>query len=88
MDFDLSKVINQAVDFINKESNNSFYYVTSSLSIYSYKHKFYRTITLEATPKEGGTNTKFLPGRRIQTTRDYYEFNFEILEDSQIKLIE
>lgn len=51
LDFDFSKALENAGKIINKESNNSLNYMLVGLNVYSYKDKFYRTLTYHATKK-------------------------------------
>lgn len=87
LDFDFSKALENAGKIINKESDNSLNYTLVGLNVYSYKNKFYRTLTYHATKKDDKATYKF-SHRKITTVRDYYELTFEALKNGDVKLIE
>lgn len=90
INFDITEVFNKAVNAINKETNNEFEgFTTSMLSVNPYinhnkKKKVRREITIQATKKGEESEYKF-SRRKVTSTKNFYEFKFDILENSEVK---
>lgn len=91
--FDMDSVFQNAVNFIKKESEDSFeYFAIANVSItarlnWKKEKKIYRRITLQATKKGEDSEYKF-SHRKVTTVRNFYEFKFEILDNSEVKFEE
>lgn len=92
--FDFEKMWNNATTYLDEMSNNELEnYCIRWLSfetvwkVFSKTLKTKGSITIQATKKGEAASTK-LSGRRIETTRNYYEFEFDILDDMQVELKE
>ena len=91
--FDTGKVIENAIAFITKESEDGFEnFAVSEITFTPTKNfknekEIKRVITLQATQK--GEKAKHELGRRrVTTVRNFYEFKFDILENSEVKIKE
>lgn len=89
--FEMDVVFNNAISMINKETNNGFEgFTTSRLSVNPYishrkEKKVRREIVIQAT-KKGEDESYEFKRKRVEIGRNYYEFNFEILDNSEVKL--
>lgn len=91
INFNIAEVFNRAVNVINKETNNEFEgFTTSRLSVnpylnYKKEKKVRREITIQAT-KKGEDESYEIKRKRVEINKNYYEFKFDILENSEVKL--
>lgn len=90
--FDFKTVWTKAIAYIDEISDNELeFYCVRSLGFdvpqKVFRDRPTRSITIQATKKGEEASTK-LSGKRIRTTRNYYEFHFNILDDLEIECIE
>lgn len=89
--FDYEKVIQNAINFIKKESNDSFECFAVSSIIFrtninwKKQNEISREITIQATQKGEKSEYK-LSRRKVTSVKNFYEFEFDILENSEVKL--
>ncbi len=88
--FNIDQALENAISFIQKESNDAFeYFAIESVSVSAEKNwkgekKICRTLKLQATKKNEKSEYKF-SHRTVTEVQNYYEFEFDILEDATVK---
>lgn len=90
--FDIEEIWAKATTYLDELSENQLEnYCIKSITLdvpqKVFGDKPTREITIQATKKGEEASTK-LSGKRIQTTRNYYEFRFNVLDNLEIEYIE
>ncbi|MDO6490651.1 MAG: hypothetical protein ABJD66_14670 [Cellulophaga sp.] len=89
-DVDVDVAFTNAINYIKKESDDEFeYYTISSISIRPTKNwkkekSVTQEITIQATKKGEESEYKF-SHKKVSTTKNFYEFTFNILENSEVE---
>ncbi len=93
INFDINQVVENATSFIQKETNSAFeYFAIADVTVSAVKNwkgekEIRKTLKLQATKKNETSEYK-LSHKKLTEVQNYYEFEFEILEDSQVKYID